>query len=105
MQYAIFFLFGRKRNQTYIDENGYSRYQDSDKLVHRQNAYKYIYLPDKESFDLPFSRYVVHHVDGNKRNNHSDNLQILTNDEHEQIHEVGEYKPNIIWRIFRGLLK
>ena len=101
----IFFLFGIGRKQTYLDDEGYSRYKYSDKLVHRQNAYKYIYLPNRSEYSLSFGKYQVHHIDGNKRNNHSDNLQIVTQDEHEQIHRVGKYTPNIIWRILRWVLK
>jgi hypothetical protein len=71
----------------YTDENGYKRanIKHSD-LIHRQVAYKHIYLKNKENYPLRFSDYVIHHKDGNKQNNKVSNLQILTPEEHEAIH-------------------
>jgi hypothetical protein len=44
---------------TYTDEHGYRRFSDSDKLVHRWVAYKYLYDPDH--YSDPFSYYQIHH--------------------------------------------
>lgn len=70
----------------FTDENGYRRWAGDGKLVHRGVAYKKIYLPNKDSYPLPFSEYVVHHKDENKKNNDVSNLQIVTQEEHERIH-------------------
>ena len=40
---------------------------------------------------MPFSEYVVHHKDGNKKNNDIDNLEILEQKEHEEIHGINNY--------------
>ena len=70
-----------------VDEHGYERgkLEHSD-LIHRQVAYKEIYLKGRTLYPKPFSEYQVHHRDGNKRNNSVGNLQIVTNEEHERIH-------------------
>ena len=72
-----------------IDKNGYERgeIKHSD-LIHRQVAYHKIYLPNKEDYSLRFSEYIVHHIDGNKLNNHSSNLLILTDEQHAKIHKI-----------------
>lgn len=69
--------------ETYIDPKGYRRFCDSNKSVHRWVAYKYIYKVNK--YKLRFSNYQVHHIDGDKLNNNSDNLILLTNSQHNKI--------------------
>jgi len=73
-------------SKTYLDEDGYYRFSDSKRLVHRHLAYKHLY--SKDEFDKPFSHYVVHHIDHNKRNNSIENLQIMTYEAHEEHHEA-----------------
>jgi len=70
----------------YIDENGYKRYSDNERLVHRHIAEKYIYKPNREQYPLPFSEYQVHHKNGNKQYNWSNNLEVLTDSEHRRAH-------------------
>jgi hypothetical protein len=72
--------------KTYKDKNGYLRFKDSGRLVHRWIAWNKIYKPNRENYSLRFGNYDVHHIDGNKFNNDSSNLQILTREEHEKIH-------------------
>jgi hypothetical protein len=75
------------------DSNGYERgeYKHSD-LIHRQVAYNEIYKKNKKKYPLKFSEYIVHHVDGDKKNNIPSNLQIMTQKEHEKVH--GIYSSN-----------
>jgi hypothetical protein len=74
----------RKRK---IDKNGYERGElNQSDLIHRQIAYKEIYIKNKKDYPLPFSKYVVHHIDRDKLNNDVSNLQILTPEEHNFIH-------------------
>jgi len=65
--------------KTYTDYNGYLRFTDSDILVHRWVAVK------KKGRNLKPDE-VVHHIDGNKKNNNPKNLLICTQEEHERLH-------------------
>lgn len=78
---------GSEKN--YTDNNGYLRGEltHSD-LIHRQKAYRNIYLKHREKYPLPFKKYVVHHINSNKKDNRISNLQILTPEEHEKIHDI-----------------
>ena len=83
-------------SKTYIDENGYFRFKDSNKLVHRWVAEKYI-------GPIPHG-HVVHHIDRNKLNNNVDNLEIMSQEEHEKEHkwEIFAKKANVtIWRTIK----
>jgi hypothetical protein len=70
----------KRDSRTYIDPNGYRRYSDSDRLVHRHIAEIYVVrrkLKDDE---------VVHHVNGNKLDNRAKNLRVMTWKEHRDLH-------------------
>lgn len=71
-------------NKTYVDENGYLRFSDSGKLVHRWVAEK------KYGCKIP-RNYVVHHIDKNKLNNNPDNLVVMHWSDHAELHN----KPGI----------
>lgn len=72
---------------SYIDENGYEREEPvHSNLIHRKKAYTQIYLKNRDRYKLPFSEYVIHHIDGNKRNNKISNLMIMLPEEHEKLH-------------------
>lgn len=66
--------------ETYIDQHGYERYRETDLLVHRE-----VYA---EKFGNIAHRWIVHHVDGNKRNNDPENLISLHWRVHDLIHQV-----------------
>lgn len=69
---------------TYIDDKGYKRFWDNNRLVHRDVAYKQLWVWDR--YNQPFRKYEVHHIDGNKLNNSYKNLKIVTKAEHRKIH-------------------
>jgi len=70
----------------YKDGKGYLRYRNSDRLVHRDVAYREIYLPNRRYYSLPFGQYHVHHKDRNKLNNDPNNLLIVTEQDHLALH-------------------
>jgi DNA-binding NarL/FixJ family response regulator len=38
---------------------------------------------------------VVHHIDGNKQNNHPDNIEVMSLSEHSRLHQLGRHmKPD-----------
>jgi len=82
----------------YIDGNGYARYSNSNKLVHRHVAEKYILgrklLPGED----------VHHKNRNKLDNRSNNLQVKHHDDHMLHHALhGEHTLSYIFnKLFTG---
>jgi HNH endonuclease len=85
-------------NNTYIDENGYLRFYDSGKLVHRWVAEK------KYGYKIP-DGYVVHHIDKNKLNNHPNNLIIMSSNDHASLHnKINNYKDLDYEKAKKGLI-
>lgn len=94
-----------------VDERGYYR-DEKGVLIHRKVAYEQIYLPNKDRYALPFSEYVVHHIDRNKKNNDKENLILMVEEDHNKIHRpkiVQVYSSkkedgllDIIWNIIRA---
>ncbi len=73
-------FYKRRHKKTYIDENGYKRFSDSDKLVHQWVAEKKLgrELDEEE---------IVHHKNEDKLDNRPSNLRVFTNqDEHDEEH-------------------
>lgn len=81
----IFLLYYHHKKITfrYLDSRGYER-NGYNRLVHRDIAYRQIYEYPK--YPHRFRYYDVHHIDGNKRNNHPSNLQLLLKEEHKAKH-------------------
>ena len=71
---------GYEDGKTYIDENGYRRFSDSDKLVHR-------WVVENEMGRELDDEEVVHHKNRNKLDNRPDNLEVFPNqEEHDEEH-------------------
>lgn len=87
-----------KPKKTYIDTNGYLRFEDSDKLVHR-------WIVEKSIGRRLYFHEVVHHKDGNKLNNNRYNLQVFSSqEEHHALHQRRKilrfFLPKFIFRMF-----
>ena len=72
---------------TYLDRDGYYRFKSNNRLVHREVAYNEIYLPNRQSYRLPFADYIAHHKNQNKKDNRKKNLELLTETEHKRLHQ------------------
>lgn len=86
LKYLIRELIGtkpyRKKPITYIDKNGYSRFIDSDRLVHRWKAEKKLGRKLRPN-------EVIHHKNRNKLDNRSENLAVCSSQsEHHMGHVV-----------------
>jgi len=79
--------------KTYKDNNGYLRFNNSNKLVHRWVVEKNIgrkLNPDE----------VVHHRDGNKLNNDFSNLEVFSSqDDHHSLHQKQKIE-NFFYKLF-----
>ena len=54
----------------------------------RKVAHHKIYLENRENYPLSFEHYEVHHINGDKNNNTVENLAVLTQEEHLDIHQI-----------------
>ena len=68
-----------KNTQDIIDKKGYKRYSNSGKSVHRHVA-------SRKVGGKIWSGRVVHHKDGNRRNNRRSNLQVMSRSSHSRLH-------------------
>lgn len=73
-----------KHSKTYIDEEGYSRFTDSDIPVDR-------WVAEKKLGRKLRPEEVVHHIDRDKLNNSAENLWVFRNqEEHDRAHREDE---------------
>jgi hypothetical protein len=77
--------YSNNQGKTYIDNNGYRRFKDSNKLVHR-------YVMEKKLGRKLKYGEIVHHIDRNKLNNLPENLEVFANqDEHQEHHNKTDW--------------
>ncbi len=79
-------LYKLKRNEKgtgHINKNGYHEHRVKNEVI-----YKHRYIVEKHLGRklLPFPYEVIHHIDGNKLNNHISNLQVMSASEHASMH-------------------
>ena len=65
--------------RTFIDKKGYKKYSNSGRSVHRHVA-------SRKLGGKIWKGFVVHHRDGNKRNNRRSNLQVMKRSSHSRLH-------------------
>ncbi len=84
----------------YEDEYGYIRENNHSNAWHRKVAYHKIYLKNRKKYKLPFSKYEIHHIDGDKKNNLIGNLALLTTEEHIDLHQIIDKKGkgDLTWK-------
>lgn len=66
-------------SKTYEDENGYLRFKDSNRYVH-------IWVMRKKLNRHLKKGEIVHHINGNKKDNSDTNLIILNKEQHYKLH-------------------
>lgn len=73
------------------EKNGYTQVLLDDKWqwMHR------VIAREKMGSDI-YEGFEVHHIDGDKQNNHPDNLKVLSKEEHQAIHDRQKEKKNNI---------
>jgi hypothetical protein len=83
------------QGKTYIDENGYRRFSDSNKLVHR-------WVMEKKIGRKLRQGEIVHHINRNKLDNSPENLEVFANqEEHEKHHRETDWLFKLNRRISR----
>ncbi|MDR1838223.1 MAG: HNH endonuclease [Treponema sp.] len=87
--------YNNNKGKTYIDENGYRRFSDSNKLVHR-------YVAEKKIGRKLRQEEIVHHINRNKLDNSPENLEVFANQaEHEKHHKETDWLFKLNRRISR----
>lgn len=89
--------YSKNNNQgkTYIDDNGYRRFKDSNKLVHR-------YVMEKKLGRKLKQGEIVHHINRNKLDNSPENLEVFAcQEEHERHHNETDWLFKLTRKISR----
>lgn len=89
--------------KVYIDSHGYYRWNDSNKLIHRDVAFEHCYKPTL--FGTSFGRCIVHHKNRNKLDNRPENLEVMSQRQHMKEHGIPTFFEKLINWIFGGSKK
>lgn len=78
----------------YVSENGYVKVYSPKNYHTDRNGYVYEHrqVAEYKMGRLLLPNEVVHHVDGNKRNNSPNNLRVMDRSEHSKLHSKGRHK-------------
>jgi hypothetical protein len=76
--------------KTYINENGYRCFKDSNILVHR-------WIMSKHLNRRLYHGEIVHHIDGNKLNNKLSNLKLFSSQHEHTQHHLNHLKNYGSW--------
>ena len=82
-----------KRHKPYVTKEGYIQVYKPNNPMARDNGYvpKHRLVASKMLHRPLSSDEIVHHIDGNKKNNSSRNLQVMTRAEHWKTHNQNKY--------------
>ncbi len=87
------------KSDIYTDKEGYPRFKDNNKLVHRVVMEKILRRPLREDER-------VHHVDGDRTNFRRRNLQLVNKKDHFKIHVVDKKnvkRVSLLQRIVKAI--
>lgn len=86
--------FITKRNpdgEGHINNAGYKSFKINKNIVYEHREIVEKHLGRKL---LKFPQEIVHHIDGNKLNNHISNLEVMSASEHTKLHSKIKYSKN-----------
>jgi DNA-directed RNA polymerase subunit RPC12/RpoP len=99
-------IFEPKVGSVIIDKEGYPQVYIGKNYPYRNGGYAHIrehqYIMEMHLGRRLMKGEIVHHIDGNKRNNNIDNLYLTTVDEHNKLHAESE---SILFELYkRGVI-
>lgn len=81
-------MFGRNKHKSYYTKEGYKQVYKPNSSEARDNGYaaEHRVVASKKIGRPLRENEVVHHCDGNKRNNRPSNLQVMSRSKHWKVH-------------------
>ncbi|MCH5165513.1 MAG: HNH endonuclease [Clostridiales bacterium] len=82
-------MLGKRKHRSYYTKEGYKQIYTPSSPEARANGYAPEHrVVASEKLGRPlYDHEVVHHRDGNKRNNRPSNLQVMSRSQHARIHK------------------